>query len=65
MRLGTGSNMGDVRVMLWASSGQCDWLISASDKPSLKAFAAGLLDLSNLRQALYSSTTPVLRSSAN
>lgn len=44
----------DVRVMLWPGSGQCDWWISASNKLSLKAFAAGLPDLSNLRQALYS-----------
>ena len=40
--------------MLWSCSGQCDWWISASNELSLKAFAAGLLDLSNLRQALYS-----------
>ena len=44
----------DVRVMLWSGSGQCDWWISAADELSLKQFAAGLLDLSNLRQALYS-----------
>lgn len=44
----------DVRVMLWAFSGQCDWWISASNERSLKEFAAGLLDLSNLRRALYS-----------
>ena len=44
----------DVRVMLWSFSGHCDWWISASNEPSLKEFAAGLLDLSNLRQALYS-----------
>jgi hypothetical protein len=43
----------DVRVMLWSSSGQCDWWISASDELSLKAFAAGLLGLSNLRSALW------------
>ena len=44
----------NVRVMLWSCSGQCDWSVSAADKLSLKAFAAGLLDLSNLRRALYS-----------
>ncbi len=44
----------DVRVMLWSASGQCDWWISASTGPSLKAFAAGLLGLSNLRGALFS-----------
>jgi len=44
----------DVRVMLWSSSRQCDWWISASTGPSLKAFAAELLGLSNLRSALFS-----------
>ena len=44
----------NVRVMLWSCSGQCDWWVSATDKLALKAFAAGLLDLSNLRRALYS-----------
>lgn len=43
-----------VRVLLWSSSQQCDWFISASSEPSLMAFAAGLLNLSNLRRALYS-----------
>jgi len=43
-----------VRVLLWSCSWQCDWFISASNEPSLKAFAAGLLDLSNLRSALWS-----------
>jgi hypothetical protein len=45
----------DVRVLLWAGSQQCDWFISASSEPPLKAFAGGLLNLSNLRRALYSS----------
>jgi hypothetical protein len=40
--------------MLWSCSGQCDWWVSAADKLSLKTFDAGLLDLSNLRRALYS-----------
>ena len=44
----------DVRVLLWASSRHCDWFISAPGEPSLKAFAAGLLNLSNLRRFLYS-----------
>ena len=45
----------DARVLLWAGSWQCDWFISAPGEPSLKAFTAGLLNLSNLRRALYSS----------
>jgi hypothetical protein len=43
----------DVRVLLWSQTGQCDWWISASGETSLKAFAAGLLDLSDLRSALW------------
>lgn len=43
----------DVRVLLWSSSQQCDWFISASSEPSLRAFAVGLLNLSSLRRALY------------
>jgi hypothetical protein len=44
-----------VQVLLWSCSWQCDWFISASNEPSLKAFAAGLLNLSDLRSALWSS----------
>jgi hypothetical protein len=44
----------DVRVMLWSQTGQCDWWISASSQTSLTAFTAGLLDLSDLRSALWS-----------
>jgi hypothetical protein len=44
----------DARVMLWSAPAQCDWWIAASTGPSLKAFAAGLLGLSNLRSALFS-----------
>ena len=44
----------DVRVMLWSLAGQCDWCISASSEASLRAFAAGLLELSDLRSALWS-----------
>lgn len=45
----------EVRVMLWSQIGQCDWWISASSGLSLKVFAAGLLDLPDLRSALWSS----------
>lgn len=44
----------EVRVMLWSYAGQCDWWISASSERSLKAFAAGLLNLPDLRSALWS-----------
>ena len=44
----------DVRVMLWSCAGQCDWWVSAASEPSPMAFAAGLLDLSNLRSTLWS-----------
>lgn len=44
----------DVRVMLWSYTGQCDWWVSASSEQSLQAFAAGLLDLSDLRSSLWS-----------
>jgi hypothetical protein len=40
--------------MIWSSSGQCDWWISASAGPSFKAFATRLLGLSNLRSAQFS-----------
>jgi hypothetical protein len=51
----------DVRVMLWSQTGQCDWWISASSELSLKVFAAGLLDLSDLRSALWSNDDPGAR----
>jgi hypothetical protein len=44
----------EVRVMLWSSSAQCDWWISASGESALKAFAADLLELSDLRTSLFS-----------
>lgn len=44
----------DMRIMLWSSSGQCDWWVSASNELSLRGLAAGLLGLSNLRSALWS-----------
>jgi hypothetical protein len=44
----------DVRVMLWSYAGQCDWWVSASSESSLKAFATGLMDLSDLRSTLWS-----------
>jgi hypothetical protein len=44
----------DVPVMLWSHAGQCDWWVSASSEGSLRAFAAGLLDLADLRRALWS-----------
>jgi hypothetical protein len=48
----------DVRVMLWSQAGQCDWWISASSQRSLKVFTTGLLNLSNLRSALWSDDEP-------
>lgn len=51
----------DVQVMLWSHAGQCDWWISSSSEPSLKTFAARLLDLSNLRSALWSNDDPGAR----
>lgn len=44
----------DVRVMLWSQAGQCDWWVSAASPASLRQFAAGLLNLPGLRQALWS-----------
>jgi hypothetical protein len=44
----------DVRVLLWSQTGQCDWWISGSSELSLREFAAGLLDLSDLRSTLWS-----------
>ena len=43
----------DVRVMLWSQAGQCDWWVSAASPASLRQFAAGLLHLPALRQALW------------
>ena len=43
----------DQRVMLWCDAGQCDWLISAASEVSLKALAAEVLGLSNLREVLW------------
>jgi hypothetical protein len=51
---GTDDQDQDVRVMLWSYAGQCDWWVSASSEGSLRAFAAGLLDLADLRRALWS-----------
>lgn len=47
----------DQRVMLWCDAGQCDWLISAASEGSLKALAAEVLDLSNLREVLWADDT--------
>lgn len=44
----------DVQVMLWAGAGQCDWHVSAASRDSLRAVAAGLMELPSLRQALWS-----------
>jgi hypothetical protein len=44
----------DARVMLWSQAGQCDWWVSAASPEALRQFAAGLLDLPGLRQALWS-----------
>lgn len=43
-----------VQVLLWSQRGQCDWWISAVSEESLRAFAAGLLDLPGLRDTLWS-----------
>jgi hypothetical protein len=56
---GPGRSSTDLKIKMREScpgrnTGQCDWWISASSEPSLKTFAAGLLDLSNLRSALWS-----------
>ena len=40
--------------MLWSHAGQCDWWVSAGRAAPLRRFAAASLDLSNLRQALWS-----------
>ena len=42
----------DQRVMLWSDAGQCDWLIAAASEASLRALAAEVLGLSNLREVL-------------
>jgi len=44
----------DVRVMLWAQEGQCDWWVSSASPASLRQFEVGLLDLPGLRQTLWS-----------
>ena len=43
-----------VQVLLWSQHGQCDWWISAAAEESLRAFAAGLLELPGLRDTLWS-----------
>jgi hypothetical protein len=43
----------DVRVLLWADTDQCDWLISATNEGALTDFTAGLLRLSSLRTARW------------
>jgi len=43
-----------VQVLLWSQHGQCDWWISAASEESLRAFAAGLLELPGLRGTLGS-----------
>ena len=43
-----------VQVLLWSQHGQCDWWISAATEESLRAFAAGLLELPGLRDTLWS-----------
>jgi hypothetical protein len=55
----------EVPAAVKPQAGQCDWWTSASSEPSLKAFAARLLDLSNLRSALCLSTTPAHGCSTN
>ena len=44
-----------VQVLLWSQHGQCDWRIPAAAEESLRAFAAGLLELPGLRDTLWSS----------
>lgn len=43
-----------VQVLQWSQQGQCDWWISAAAEDSLRAFAAGLLELPGLRDTLWS-----------
>jgi hypothetical protein len=43
-----------VRVLLWAGAGQCDWHASAASSESLRAVAAGLLNLPGVGPALWS-----------
>jgi hypothetical protein len=42
------------KIMLWDSPGQCDWWMSASDIPALRAAAVAILPLSDLRTSLWS-----------
>lgn len=42
------------QVLLWSQHGRCDWWISAAAEDSLRAFAAGLLELPGLRDTLWS-----------
>jgi hypothetical protein len=50
----TVARVGDMRVMLWSCDGQCDWWISACSETSLTEFTSGLLEMADLRRALWS-----------
>jgi hypothetical protein len=44
-----------VRIMLWSGKGQCDWWLSADRAAELESLARQVLELSNLRESLWSS----------
>jgi hypothetical protein len=43
-----------VRVLLWSGTDQCDWWLSATGPAALGEAVAGLLELSDLRESLWS-----------
>jgi hypothetical protein len=45
---------GSVKIMLWSASWQCDWWLSGTDTDALAATIIDLMDLSDLRETLWS-----------
>jgi hypothetical protein len=43
-----------VKIMLWSGSYQCDWWLSGTDRGALAEVVTDLMDLSDLREALWS-----------
>lgn len=43
-----------VKIMLWSGSHQCDWWVSGTDTDALAEVVTDLMDLSDLREALWS-----------
>jgi hypothetical protein len=43
-----------VKIMLWSGSHQCDWWLSDTDTGALAEVVTDLMDLSDLREALWS-----------